>query len=194
MTRGDRSKLLYVVVLVALIWAAVAIGWLFDFRPVPLLVVGLLLFIPGRLPTLMWREFYEGRRALGAGDYGTAEARFRAFVDKVRERPWLKRLLYLKWSFYTWDVEAMALNSLGSTFIEQGAPEKAVEWLQAAVELDPGYGVPYANLALVEFARGNDAEAERLLDRAHELGYRNMPHDVARERATVLRSLAKPAE
>lgn len=194
MTRADRFKILYVVVLLALIWLAVAVGWLFNYRPVPLLVVGLLLFIPGRLPTLMWREFYEGRRALALGQYGVAEARLRAFVEKVRARPWLKRLLYLKWSFYTWDVEAMALNSLGSAFIEQGEPDKAVEWLEAAVALDPGYGVPYANLGLIELARGNDDEGEQHLDRALALGYRKMPHDLARERAATLRSMTKSAE
>jgi hypothetical protein len=77
------------------------IGWYFSFRPSTLIVIALLLVIPGRIPALLWREFYTGQRALQLGDHERARASFIAFVEKVRARPWLKRLMYVEWGIHT---------------------------------------------------------------------------------------------
>jgi tetratricopeptide (TPR) repeat protein len=152
--------------------------------------MSLLLLIPGRLTVLFWREFYTGQRALRLGDHELARASFMAFLEKVRAQPWLKRLMYFKWGVHTWDIEAMALNNLGSTFAEKGEPEQAVRWYEAALAVDPDYGVAYANLAVIAYARGADAEATRLLERAHALGNRKLAHAEARERGAMLSSMA----
>lgn len=153
------------------------------------MVLGLLLFIPGRLPALFWGEFYEGQRRMQSGDYEQAASSFEAFLSKIRSRPWLKRLIYFRWGVHTWDIEAMTLNNLGNTFVERGQPSRAAQWYEAALKVDPHYGVAYSNLAIVRYAEGDDAEAEMLLDRAHALGNRHLTPLAAQERAAVLRSI-----
>jgi tetratricopeptide (TPR) repeat protein len=193
MTRADKSRLLYVLGLLLAGGIGLAGGWYFSFRPSAMIVIALLLFIPGRVPALLWREFYAGKRALQLGDHERARASFIAFVEKVRARPWLKRLMYVKWGIHTRDIEAMALNNLGATFAEKGELQQAVGWYEAAIAVDPDYGVPYANLAVIGHARGDEAEATRLLDCAHALGNRNLTHVAARERGAILRSKANLA-
>jgi tetratricopeptide (TPR) repeat protein len=189
MTRADKSRFLYVLMLLLLGGICLIIGWFYSFRPSTLIVIALLLAIPGRLPALLWREFYTGQRALQLGDHERARASFIAFVEKVRARPWLKRLIYAKWGVHTWDIEAMALNNLGNTFVEKGEFQQAVGYYEAALAVDPDYGVPYANLAVIGYARGEDEEAARLLDRAHTLGNRDLTQVAAKERGDILRSM-----
>lgn len=193
MTRADKSRLLYVLALLSVGGICLAVGWYFSFRPSALIVIALLLAIPGRISALLWREFYAGQKALQLGDLERARASFIAFVEKVRARPWLKRLMYVKWGVHTWDIEAMAFNNLGNTFVEKGEPEQAVGWYEAALAVDPDYGTPYANLAVIGYARGDEAEATRLLDCAHALGNRDLTHVAARERGTIMRSIANVA-
>ncbi|HKQ79139.1 MAG TPA: tetratricopeptide repeat protein [Blastocatellia bacterium] len=192
MTRADKSRLFYVLALLLMGGICLSVGWYFSYQPSALIVIGLLLVIPGRIPMLLWREFYAGQRALQIGDHERARASFIAFIEKVRAQPWLKRLMYLKWGVHTWDIEAMALNNLGNTYVEKGEPHQAVGWYEAALAVDPDYGVPYANLAVIGYARGAEAEAKRLLDRAHALGNRDLTHAAASERGTILRSMTKP--
>jgi hypothetical protein len=52
-----------------------------------------------------------------------------------------------------------------------------------------GAFAPYANLAVIGYDRGEEAEAARLLDRAHALGNRNLTQVAARERGNILRSM-----
>jgi tetratricopeptide (TPR) repeat protein len=118
-----------------------------------------------------------------------AGASFIAFVEKVRARPWLKRLIYAKWSVHTWDIEANALNNLGNTFVEKCELQQAVGRYEEALAVDPDYGAPYANLAVIGYDRGEEAEAARLLDRAHALGNRDLTQVAARERGNILRSI-----
>jgi tetratricopeptide (TPR) repeat protein len=193
MTRADKSRLLYVLGLLLAGGIGFAGGLYFSFRPSALIVIALLLFIPGRIPSLLWREFYAGQRALQLGDHERARASFIAFVEKVRARPWLKRFMYVKWGIHTKDIEAMALNNLGNTFVERGEPQQAVRWYEAALAVDPDYGAPYANLAVIRYARGEEAEATRLLDCAHALGNRSLTFVAARERGAILRSKANLA-
>lgn len=194
MTRADKSRLLYVLALLLVGSIGLAVGWSLSFRPSALIVMGLLLVIPGRLPTVFWREFYTGQQALHLGNHELARANFAAFLEKVRAQPWLKRLMYLKWGVHTWDIEAMTLNNLGNTFVENGEPEQAVRWYEEALAVDPEYGVAYANLAVVRYAHGDDAEATRLLDHAHALGNRRLTHAAARDRGAMLRSMAESSK
>ena len=193
MTRADKSRLLYALAILLAGGIGLAVSWYFGFRPSTLIVIAILLIIPGRIPALLWREFYTGQRAMQLGDHELARASYIAFLEKVRAQPWLKRLMYVKWGVHTWDIEAMALNNLGSTFVEKGEPQQAIRWYEAALAVDPEYGAPYANLAVIGYSRGDEAEATRLLDRAHALGNRYLTHVAARERGAILRSKANLA-
>jgi Flp pilus assembly protein TadD len=101
--------------------------------------------------------------------------------------------MYVKWGIHTRDIEAMSLNNLGTTFAEKGELQQAVGWYEAALAVDPDYGVAYANLAVIGYARGDEVEAARLLDCAHSLGNRNLTRVAARERGAILRSRANLA-
>jgi hypothetical protein len=72
MTRADKSRFLYVSMLLLLGGICLTIGWFFSFRPSTLIVIALLLAIPGRMPSLLWREFYTG-----ATSYATWRSRAR---------------------------------------------------------------------------------------------------------------------
>lgn len=72
---------------------------------------------------------------------------------------------------YTPSVEAMALNNVGSAHLALGAADHAVSAWRKAIELDPLYPIPFANLALVAAAGGESAVAETLLGAAKNLGY-----------------------
>ena len=194
MTRADKSRLHYVLVLFVLVSIAIAVGWFFSFRPPALIAMALVLLIPGRLPALFWKDFYRGQQQMQAGEAGRAAASFEAFLAKVRARPWLKKLMYFKWGIHTWDIEAMTLNDLGTTFVERGDPVQAARWFEAALTVDSHYGVPYSNLAVIRYSEGNEEEAARLLERAHALGNRHLTSDEARGRAALLRSMVGPAE
>src|SRR5215510_3615735 len=140
MTRADKSRLLYALAILLAGGIGLAVSWYFGFRPSTLIVIAILLIIPGRIPALLWREFYTGQRAMQLGDHELARASYIAFLEKVRAQPWLKRLMYVKWGVHTWDIEAMALNNLGSTFVEKGEPQQAIRWYEAALAVDPEYG------------------------------------------------------
>jgi len=190
MTRADKSRLLYALGLLLAGGIGLAGGWYFSFRPSAMIVIALLVFIPGRVPALLWPEFYAGQRALQLGDRERARASFIAFVEKVRARSWLKRLMYVKWGIHTRDIEAMSLNNIGTTFAEKGELQQAVGWYEATLAVDPDYGVAYANLAVIGYACGDEAEATRLLNFAHARGNQNLTRVAARERGAILRSMA----
>ena len=96
MTRANKSRLQYVIVLAALAAISLGITWYLSFRPAAMIVLGVLLLIPGRLPGLFWREFYQGQQRMQFGEYEQAAVSFEAFLSKIRSRPWLKRLIYLR--------------------------------------------------------------------------------------------------
>jgi tetratricopeptide (TPR) repeat protein len=194
MTRADKSRLQYVLVLLGLGSIALGVGWYFSFRPPALITMALVLLIPGRLPALFWREFFRGQQQMQVGNLERAADSFEAFLAKVRARPWLKKLMYFKWGIHTWDIEAMTLNNLGTIFVERGDPARAAGWFEAALAVDPCYGLPYTNLAVVRYAEGDEEEAARLLERAHALGNRHLTHEAAKGRAALLRSMAGQAE
>lgn len=188
MTRADKSRLAYALVLGALFLVSYGLAWRYDFEPRAVVIIGLVLLVPGRLPTLFWSEFYRGQEQLRLGAPERAAASFQEFLAKVRARPWLKWLIYGKWGVNTWDIEAMTLNNLGSTYVERGNPTQAARFFEAALALDPNYGVPYSNLALLAYASGDEAEGDRLLEHSNALGNRHLTRAQAQERAALFRA------
>jgi tetratricopeptide (TPR) repeat protein len=134
-------------------------------------VVALLFFIPGRVSSTFLKDLYLSRRFLNSERYAEAIEAGERFLETIKSQPWRRKLIYLTWSLYTWNVEAMARNNIGAASMMTGNFERARSELQAALTLDAGYALPYANLAAIEAAAGQHEESERLAELARQHGY-----------------------
>ncbi|HEX8317522.1 tetratricopeptide repeat protein [Longimicrobium sp.] len=170
MNRTTRLKLGYIAVFLTvaalvvtlLVWVAGPLGFFFA---------ALLTILPGRLQGVFYRDFFRGRRLLAAGKPEEAIPEFERFLETIRDRPGLKKLVWLQWAVYSPDVEVMTLNNLGTAQYHLGELDVAEGYLREALRLDPVYPIAYYNLALIAAERDDDAKAERLLGEAHRLGY-----------------------
>ena len=171
MSRVTKYKIGYVIALLAL--AGVVIGLLRLAEPGPWLVVIVVLvfLVPGRVQGLLFRDLFRGRRDLDRNDAASALTRFNLFLSTIKAQPWRKPALWLSWSLYTPNVEAMTQNNIGSAQLSLGNLASAEEAWNAALALDPLYPLPHANLALVAAARDDKAATRLHLDAARALGY-----------------------
>lgn len=171
MTRTRRYKLQYLAALVLLLVLAASIAWSLRDRPALVVVVGLVLFIPGRLSGFLWRDLYRGRRLIQAGEASAGLESSRNFIQLLAERPGLRGLWWLAWAVYSRDPKAMAFNNVGSAHLNLGQLEAAEAAFREAIQIDPEYPIPYSNLAALCTLRGEPAEAEAHAQRAIALGY-----------------------
>lgn len=171
MSRVTRYKIGYVGALVALGILSIAVIGGRDGRAGAMLVVGVVLLVPGRLQGVFYRDLFQGRRLLDTGHVVEAIPHIERFLQIVRAEPWRKWLLWLSWSVYTPNVEAMALNNLGAARMRLGQLLEAEAAFQEASLLDPLYPVPQLNIAILHEMRGDRAAAERAVAEATRLGY-----------------------
>lgn len=125
MTRTLRLKLFYpaLIILIAAAVIGIVSALPSDDRVTALLAIAVLAFLPGRIHASVYRDFYRGRRMLGADRPRKALHHFRAFLANLDRRPWKKKLIWLSWSFYTVDAAAMAWNgAVKGTQLEEGFP------------------------------------------------------------------------
>jgi tetratricopeptide (TPR) repeat protein len=171
MSRVTRYKIGYVVALVALGILSIAVIGGLGGSVGAILAVGVVLLVPGRLQGVFYRDLFRGRRLLDTGHAAEAIPHLERFLQTVRAEPWRKRLLWLSWSVYTPNVEAMALNNLGAARMRLGQMREAETAFQEALTLDPFYPVPQLNIAMIHEMRGDRATAERAVAEATRLGY-----------------------
>lgn len=170
LNRTARLKLAYPVALGVALTGSVALmtvgsgAW-------GLLAAGVLLLAPGRIQGAAFRDFFRGRRLFNEGRFEECIPCFERFLARIRRRPALKRLVWLQWTVYSTDIEAMTLNNLGGAYVQLGDADTGERYLHEALRVDPVYPMPYYNLHLIALARGDEAEAERLLAEAHRLGF-----------------------
>ena len=188
MTRPVKSKILYAIVLAGLLGIAYIAGRQFNFQPNALLVMALCILAPGRITSYCWREFYAGHRLMQKGEYEKAKGQFESFLGKTQSSPWLKKLIFFKWGFYTWDIEAMTLNNLGSSSLSMDEVESASQYFNAATTLDPLFPMPYVNLAIISYAKGDDEQCERLLAQSRSLGFSQIDEPRTKKVAMEIRS------
>ena len=170
MNRTTRYKLGALLVLLAL---AAGAWWLVGSGGglMSLIAFALILMIPGRLQGHFYRDLFRGRRLLAEGKLEASLEHSERFLATVRRRPGLKPLLWLGWSVYTPDVEAMTLNNIGAACLSLGRLEAATKAFEEALRIDPQYPIPFFNLAVVRQVQGDSAEAARLQEKASKLGY-----------------------
>jgi len=171
MNRTSQFKILYVLALSTLgglsIWGILAS----DNRAVAVVITVLVLLIPGRVCGHYWRDFFKGRNLMTQGRFEEAEPCFVAFLAKVRDKPWIKKLIIFSWGMYTRDIEVMALNNLGAIQIELGKFQEGRGFLDRALSMDPEAPLPYYNLALIASADGERDLALELFRKCQERGF-----------------------
>jgi len=102
----------------------------------------------------------------------SALGHFNSFLTTIRAQPWRKPALWLSWSIYTPNVEAMTQNNVGAAQLNLGNLSAAEAALSTALVLDPQYPLPHANLALVAALRSDASAVERHLEAARKFGYK----------------------
>lgn len=188
MSRTLKFKLGYVIGILLLGGAVVlASFWLFpDNLPLGLVIFVVVLFVPGRVQGLFYRDLFRGRRLVDAGAYEEAMACFDRFLTQIRQKPWQKHLVWLAGVVYSPDIEAMALNNIGTAHARMGHWQEAKGYFRDALALDPKYPLPHFNLAIVAAANEEEGLAEEHLARAQALGYRRTLVDQVIHQAQAL--------
>lgn len=163
-------KLAYPLLIVAVVAGCVALmtvgsgGW-------GLLALALVLLVPGRIQGVAFRGFFRGRRLFSHGKFAESIPHFERFLERIRRRPALKHLIWLQWTVYTTDIEVMTLNNLGGAHAQTGDLDAAERYLREALRMDPRYAMACYNLSVIATARGDAAEAERMLAEARSRGF-----------------------
>jgi tetratricopeptide (TPR) repeat protein len=170
MNRVTKSVVAYVGVIAV---AAAATFWMLPLPPRwPHAVVVIAFLVPGRVQGVLWRDFFRGRHALQENRVLDAVAQFRRFEAALARHPWLRYAIFLQWSFYTWNAEAMLWNNIAACDLALGKLDAAEAGLQHARTLDPGNPLPYFNLAVVAQAKGLPERAAELIAEAKAKGFR----------------------
>lgn len=169
--RTTKYKLTYVLVCIVLVCAVVLTAFKSEDPLIVVFLASAILFIPGRVQGWLWWDFFKGRRLLASGRREESIEHFDKFLKLVRERPWLKKMIWLSWGMYTRDIEVMTLGNLGAAYIEVGKPDLAEQFLREAISLDPEYPIAYYNLGQLAGMRGDLEQANEYLLRARKLGY-----------------------
>lgn len=171
MSRVTRYKIGYAVALLALCGALLSYSILANPQRWQVIALILVLFIPGRVQGLLFRDLFRGRRALDQNDPNAALGHLNTFLATIRAQPWRKPLVWLSWSFYTPSVEAMTQNNIGAARLALGDVDAAEAAWRDALELDSLYPIPHANLAVVAATRGDRTAVSQHLEAARKLGY-----------------------
>src|SRR5690606_15160624 len=108
------------------------------------------------------------------------------FLDDVRARPWLKPMIWLSWSIYTREVEAMTLNDIGAANLALGNLEESERAFREALALDREYPLPHFNMAVLHEMRGNRILTDESLAESTRLGYSGGTIDAIVNRAQSL--------
>jgi hypothetical protein len=172
LSRVTRYKIGYVIALTlvgGVVFAAAGAG---NWEPWVVFTIVLVLMLPGRIQGLLFRDLFRGRRDLDRNSPETALGHFNTFLTTIRAQPWRRPALWLSWSIYTPNVEAMTQNNIGAAQLNLGNLDSAQAALSTALSLDPQYPLPHANLALVAALRADSGTAEHHLDAARRLGYK----------------------
>lgn len=165
MTRPLRNRLLVAAFVIVVIvssprlptevtWAAAAIVF-------PLIALALWVTAP----------FQRARGLLARRQFDDAAMQIAAFERAMLESPWKARLASLAVGLYTSNPVAASRNTLGAIRLEQGRLKDAARSFGTALELDPGYAVPWGNRAVLAAMEGDRAGAEAARQQAKALGF-----------------------
>jgi tetratricopeptide (TPR) repeat protein len=118
------------------------------------------------------KHLFRARSLMGQAKWDDAALELAAFEQEQAAGGWRRALAWLFVGTYSSNGVAVARGTLGALRLEQGKLEEAKRHLERALEADPGYAVPHANLALLAAKQGDAAAAETHREKAHALGFR----------------------
>lgn len=116
--------------------------------------------------------FHRARARLARRDFDAAATELAAFEVSLTASPWKRALASLAVGLHTANPLAAARNTLGAVRLEQGRLDDARTHFEAALAQDPGYGVPWGNLAVLAAMAGDATKAEAARAQAAALGFR----------------------
>ncbi len=177
LTRTAKHRIQYAALVGAAVGVLGALGYgLLQVYPewrIPILSgIAVLLLIPGRVQHLYWKGFFTGQKLQLKSKHREALEAFEGFLETLRAKPSLRRLIWFSQWSYTRDVEVMTLNNMGVSAMSLRSMKQAEAYLKSAAELDPDSPLPYYNLAVLYYGLGDDARGANNLVRAETLGYR----------------------
>jgi tetratricopeptide (TPR) repeat protein len=135
------------------------------------------LILPGRVQGILLRDLFRGRKELTKGRPSEAAIAFNAMLDRLARDRRLAWTIWLTWPIYTSSLHAMVLNDLGVAQHRLKNYAGAAEAWKKALEIDPGYAIPYLNLAEKAIMAGRFKSAGAYLDRARKCGYTDSAMD-----------------
>lgn len=141
------------------------------------LLMLIILLIPGRLQGYYYRNFFIARRLLSEKKYSESIEHNEAFIADLKNHKWKKRLIWLNWSIYSRDIEAMALNNMGAAFLGLHKFDFAENFFKQALAVDFLYPLPYYNLSLLAAINKDKEAAAKLYETSKELGYSGTTFD-----------------
>ncbi|GMU61995.1 MAG: hypothetical protein AMXMBFR34_37580 [Myxococcaceae bacterium] len=137
---------------------------------------------------LAGRHLFKGRSLMGQQRWDDAALELAAFEQEQSRGGWRAALAFLFVGTYSSNGLAVARATLGAVRLEQGKLDEAEAHLRRALEADPGYAVPHANLALVAARKRDATAAQTHRARAHALGFRRKAFDAALAEALATKS------
>lgn len=171
--RVARNRALYFAFFLSVIVIfAFAIDMKWEFYQ--LVLIAMLFLIPGRVVQFFWEEFFEGKRRLQERDFDGALTSFEAFLEKLRQRRWLKWLMFLSYGLYSFRIEAVVLTQMALASIHKKQYGKARDHLRESLRCDTRYCFAFYHEAVVNLLEGNMPAAEDSFRQAREHGYPRM--------------------
>jgi hypothetical protein len=82
---------------------------LFQLSPLSIAAIIVLLLIPGRILGYFWRDLLRGLRLLKEKRYAESKRHSEIFLLQVKQRPWLKKLIWLGSGSYSREPGCLAL-------------------------------------------------------------------------------------
>ena len=176
MTRTDALKGVYVARVCGLLVCGVAAPVAAQNGAiVPAIALGVLfvaMVLSGRIQAYFWSDLLAGLHALNQREYQMSKVHSERFLVNLRERPWLRRLIWLGTSSYSLNAEVLALNNLGAAELALGEFDSARAHLNQAITSDPQCPLPCRNMGTLTLRTSSTAEAMPWFERAEALGLR----------------------
>ncbi len=143
----------------------------FHLPAVGVLVLAIGLLLPGRILGFFWRDLLRGLRLLNERNFAESRRHSELFLAHLKQRPWLKSLIWLGSSTYSRDPEALALNNLGAAELMLGELDAARKHLNDSIAVDGQNPLPFFNMGNLYVALDDQESAASWFSKAVALGY-----------------------
>jgi len=166
-----KYNLCYLFLILVFFGSSLAYGVYYGNATVPIIGLLAVFLLPGIIQGFFWHDFFLGSRFVRRAKWDEAVIHFEKFLEHLKNHHWLKKMIFLRWSSYTSNVEAMAWSNIGVVQINRNQKDKAEQSFLNASKADPLYPVPYFNLAVIAQLKDDETAARTLWEKSQELGY-----------------------